>query len=62
MINNLMTGRKFIYDEFGVVPHIGWDVDAFGYSDENNRILAQLGYDAEFYSRLDAAEKDQRIH
>ena len=55
-----MIGRSFVYKEFGVLPHVGWNLDAFGHSDQNTRLLAQLGYDATFYSRLDGGEKDQR--
>ena len=60
MLNNLMVGRKFLHDTFGVVPKVGWDIDAFGHSDENTRLLAELGYDAMFFSRMDEEEKSQR--
>ena len=55
-----MIGRRFIHDTFGVLPTVAWDVDAFGHSDENTRLLAELGYDAMFFSRLDESEKVQR--
>jgi lysosomal alpha-mannosidase len=42
------------------VPKVGWDVDAFGHSDTNTRLLAELGYEAMFFSRMDEAEKHQR--
>lgn len=60
MINNMMIGHQFIWKEFGVKPSIGWDIDTFGHSDTNNRLYAEMGFDAMFFSRLDRDEKDQR--
>jgi len=60
MINNMMIGHQFIFKEFGVKPTIGWDIDTFGHSDTNNRLYAEMGFDAMFFSRLDRDEKDQR--
>lgn len=32
MINNMLIGHKFIKEELGVTPRIGWHVDPFGHS------------------------------
>ena len=56
----MMIGHQFIFKEFGVKPTIGWDIDTFGHSDTNNRLYAEMGFDAMFFSRLDRDEKDQR--
>lgn len=60
IINNMMIGHEFIKKTFGVYPKIGWNVDTFGHSDANTRLLAQMGFDALFFSRLDGAEKNER--
>jgi hypothetical protein len=48
--------------EFGIeaVPRIGWHMDAFGHSQTNARILADLGMDATFGGRHNNMERDYR--
>ncbi len=55
----MMIGHQFILKEFGVnaIPKIGWVLDSFGHSQTNARILAELGYDAMFFARMDQDEK-----
>lgn len=53
MINNMMHGHKFLMDEFGVRPRVGWHIDPFGHSAANARLFADMGFDAWFFSRLD---------
>lgn len=60
LINNLMLGRQFAKEHFGVSPKVGWDIDTFGHSDANARLLGELGYEALFFSRMDEQEKAQR--
>lgn len=60
IINNMMIGHEFIKKTFGVYPKIGWNVDVFGHSDANVRLMAQMGFEALFFSRLDQAEKGYR--
>ena len=55
-----MIGHQFLKQEFGVTPTIGWDIDTFGHSDTNNRLYAEMGFDAMFFSRLDGEEKKLR--
>ena len=42
-------------------PKIGWQIDPFGHSKEMASILAQMGYDALFFSRLDWRDKSKRM-
>lgn len=53
MIENMMIGHRFILDNFGVKPRIGWQVDTFGHSNANARLFAEMGFDALFFARLD---------
>jgi len=46
MINNMHIGHDFLKQEFGVVPRVGWHVDAFGHSSTNARLFAELGFEA----------------
>jgi hypothetical protein len=46
MINNMQHGHEFLKSEFGVVPKIGWHIDAFGHSSTNARLFAEFGFEA----------------
>jgi hypothetical protein len=59
MINNMLLGHSFLKSEFGVVPRIGWHLDAFGHSDTNARLFAEFGFEAMFVARLDREDKDK---
>jgi alpha-mannosidase len=60
MLVNLEKGHKFIQNEFGVLPRIGWQLDSYGHSSTNARFLAELGYDAWFFTRGNIEEKTSR--
>ena len=60
LINNMYLGHSFLKKEFGVVPKIGWMIDAFGHSAANAAIFAELGFDAVFMSRIDFPDREQR--
>lgn len=60
MINNFMIAHEWLKKEFDVVPRIGWTLDAFGHSDTNTRLYAEMGYDAMFYARMPHLEKSYR--
>jgi len=60
ILNNMMLGHEFLQKEFGVVPKIGWTLDAFGHSTTNARLFAEMGFDATFFSRMDHQEKNER--
>lgn len=53
MINNMLYGHKFLWEEFQVRPKVGWHVDPFGHSNTNARLFAEMGFDAYFIARLD---------
>ena len=59
LLNNMMIGHQFLYNEFGVTPRIGWNLEAAGHSAANARLFAQLGYEALFFSLVDWDLKDK---
>jgi hypothetical protein len=47
--------------EFGVRPRVGWHIDPFGHSNANQRLFAEMGFDAFFIARLDYQDKEKRL-
>ena len=47
--------------EFGVIPRIGWMIDAFGHSATNARLYSEFGFEALFMARIDDRDRDERM-
>ena len=60
MLRNFEQAHDWIWQEFGTRPTIGWQLDAFGHSAANARIMAELGLEAVVFARMNEQEKDQR--
>jgi len=56
----MYMGHQFLKREFGVVPKIGWMIDAFGHSNGNAALFADFGFDAVFMSRINFPDREQR--
>ncbi|XP_026845054.1 lysosomal alpha-mannosidase-like [Drosophila persimilis] len=63
VIDQFNLGLKFLKDTFGTCarPRIGWQIDPFGHSREMASIFAQMGYNGEFFARMDYVEKNTRL-
>lgn len=61
MVENMQIGHKFLLDNFGVKPRIGWQIDPFGHSNTNARFFSEMGFDAFFFARIDYADKEKRM-
>ncbi|KAG0615017.1 hypothetical protein M758_5G008500 [Ceratodon purpureus] len=54
MVDQTTLGHRFIMDQFGKVPRIGWQIDPFGHSAVQAYLLgAEVGFDAFFFARAD---------
>ncbi|XP_043950399.2 lysosomal alpha-mannosidase isoform X1 [Drosophila biarmipes] len=64
VIDQFTVGLKFLDDTFGVCgrPRVGWQIDPFGHSREQASLYAQMGYDGEFFSRMDHNDKGRRMN
>ncbi len=60
IMENFKIGNRWLYQEFGIIPTIGWQVDSFGTSATHAILLAQTGYEAIFFSRLDYLDRNYR--
>jgi hypothetical protein len=52
IIGNFVKGHKWLKDEFGVAPTIGWNIDPFGHTQANAAIFHDMGFEALFFSRV----------
>jgi alpha-mannosidase len=61
MIDQTTLGHKYIKEEFGQVPRIGWQIDPFGHSAVQAYLLgAEVGFDAFYFFRIDYQDHDTR--
>ncbi len=61
MIDQTTRGHRFLKDEFGFVPRIGWQIDPFGHSSTQAGLLGSvLGFDAMFFGRADWEDMEAR--
>ena len=60
IINEMTLGIRFIYDEFGVRPTVGWSIDPFGHSKEVEALYSAMGFDAWGINRVHYADKEER--
>uniref|UniRef100_A0A2P2MM13 Alpha-mannosidase n=1 Tax=Rhizophora mucronata TaxID=61149 RepID=A0A2P2MM13_RHIMU len=62
MIDQTTLGHKFIKDEFGQLPRVGWQIDPFGHSTVQAYLLgAELGFDSLFFARIDYQDRAKRL-
>ncbi|XP_037710586.1 lysosomal alpha-mannosidase [Drosophila subpulchrella] len=64
VIDQFTVGLKFLNETFGACarPRVGWQIDTFGHSREQAAIFAHMGYDGQFFSRMDHNDKDTRMN
>ncbi|WOL11467.1 putative alpha-mannosidase [Canna indica] len=61
MIDQTTLGHRFIKQEFGIIPRIGWQIDPFGHSAVQAYLLsAEVGFDALYFFRMDYQDKEKR--
>ncbi|XP_063225355.1 lysosomal alpha-mannosidase-like [Bacillus rossius redtenbacheri] len=61
-IDQFSLGLRLLDEMLGECgrPRIGWQIDPFGHSKETASIMAQMGFDALFFARLDYQDKQRR--
>lgn len=58
-MEQLEAGWRFLNQTFGVVPHVGWQLDSFGNSAVTPSLMAQYGIDTLFIARLSTNIKEK---
>lgn len=54
-------GRRFLENEFGVYPTIGWQLDPFGHTQTNADIFAQVGIDTLVFARWSVYTQSEKL-
>ena len=60
VLRNFEMGHDFLWEEFGVRPRIGWQLDPFGHSAAYAEIYAQMGLETMVFSRIRTEDFMQR--
>ncbi|XP_058092937.1 alpha-mannosidase At3g26720-like [Magnolia sinica] len=61
MIDQTTLGHRFIKQEFGKTPRIGWQIDPFGHSAAQAYLLgAEVGFDSLYFGRIDYQDRVKR--
>ena len=61
MIDQTTRGHRFLKEEFGFVPRVGWQIDPFGHSSTQAGLMGEsVGFDAMFFGRADWEDMDSR--
>ncbi|KAK8811390.1 hypothetical protein WA158_003124 [Blastocystis sp. Blastoise] len=60
IINEMTLGHKYIYDEFGIRPTVGWHIDPFGHSSQVASLYSQMGFDGYSIFRIHYDDVERR--
>ncbi len=61
MVDQTAYGQRWIKEQFGVAPRVGWHLDPFGHTATQGALLsAAVGFDAFFFARIDYQDRDAR--
>jgi alpha-mannosidase len=61
MVDQTTLGHRYITQQFGVQPTVGWQIDPFGHSATQATLFGPLsGMDGVFFERIDYQDKDIR--
>jgi hypothetical protein len=61
IIDQMTVGHEFLMKEFGIVPTTGWQIDPFGHSSVMSSLFALMGFDSEWFARIDYQDKTKRL-
>ncbi|KYQ93883.1 alpha-mannosidase [Tieghemostelium lacteum] len=61
IIDQMTLGHQFLYNNFGIMPSIGWHIDPFGHSSTMASLFGNMGYDAFIIGRMDYQDIGERL-
>jgi len=61
MVDQTTYGHRFIKEQFGKTPKVGWQIDPFGHSATQAALLSgEVGFEALFFGRIDYQDYNVR--
>ena len=60
MLRNFEAGHDWLRSEFRVTPKVAWQLDPFGHSNVNARLMADMGMEAIFFARMNTDDYNKR--
>ena len=57
----MTAGHHFLFSQFNTLPKVGWQIDPFGHSNANSIIHFSMGFDSQFFARVDYKDKERRM-
>lgn len=61
MVSQMTLGHQFLFDTFGIIPKVGWQIDPFGHSSTSALLNVLTGFEALFFARMDYQDEANRI-
>lgn len=61
MIDQTTLGHRFLLEELGYRPRVGWQIDPFGHSSTHAWLSNEVGFDALFFGRIDYQDRTKRF-
>lgn len=59
-IDQMWLGHKFLLENFGAIPEVGWHIDPFGHASAQAALFAQMGFNAFYFARVDPQDQISR--
>ncbi|CAD8082066.1 unnamed protein product [Paramecium primaurelia] len=60
IIDQMTLGHKFLLQHFNYIPSVGWQVDPFGHSNTQALFSNMMGFNAQFFGRIDQEDRSIR--
>ena len=60
IVDQFITGHRWLMNTLNVYPNVGWQIDSFGHSATHAALMAQAGYDGLFFGRIDFQDWQKR--
>ena len=60
VLRNFELAHDFVFEEFGVRPKIGWQLDPFGHSASIATVFAEMGLEAMVFARIEKKDLNER--
>ena len=52
VIDQMTAGQEFLWDNFGVIPKVGWQIDSHGHAPSTPSLFSMLGLDTLITSKI----------